>query len=86
MSKDKKSKKKKKQKTIYIDDGRTIADMSSITPGGGRYHSGGRRGTLKEQGRTYIEACKMMFKPMLVTMGAICVIFLILYLVFEFAG
>ena len=83
MSKDKKSKKKKK--TIYIDDGRTIADMSSVTPGGGRYRSG-KKGTLKDHATTYFEACKLMFKPMLIVMGAICLIFGILYLVFEFIG
>lgn len=87
MSKDK----KKKQKTIYIDDGRTIADMSGVS---GRKpklsnsdtpHISGMRGTLKEQWQTYKAAVKMMFLPMLAMIGGICVIFLFLYLIFALA-
>ena len=79
MSKDK----KKKQKTRYVDDGRTIVDMSGV---GGRSGYGGRKGTPKEQLRTYFAAVKTMFFPMLATIGAICVAFLILYLILELAG
>ena len=70
------SKKKKKDKVTYIDDGRTIADMSSV--GGGPRN--GRRGTFKEQWHTYWEAVKMMFVPMLVVIGILCVAFLVMWL------
>ncbi len=87
MSKDK----KKKQKTVYIDDGRTIADMSGLY--GRKPHSStdtprlrGQRGTLKEQGQTFFAAQKMMFLPMLATLGGICVIFGIIYLILTLAS
>lgn len=69
-------KKKKKEKIIYIDDGSTIADMSSV-----RGSSKGRaRGSLKEQGKTFLGAMRMMFVPMLVVMGIITIAYLVLYL------
>ena len=83
MSKSNK-KKKKKEKVTYIDDGSTIADMSAL--GGGRSMNLGERGGRKEQWETYKRAVRQMFKPMLVTMGAICIIFLVLYLLFELAA
>ena len=83
MSKSNK-KKKKKEKVTYIDDGSTIADMSAL--GGGRSMNLGERGGIKEQWQTYKRAVRQMFKPMLVTMGAICVVFLVLYLLFELAA
>ena len=75
---------KKKEKTTYVDDGRTIADMSGV-------HRGFRlperspytpRPKAKEVWKTYFAAVKMMFIPMLVTVGAIIVIYMILSLVF----
>ncbi len=75
MSKDKK--KKKKQKITYIDDGRTIADMSGFRDIDKRYLK--PKGSLKEQGRTYFNAMKLMFVPMMVTIGIISLIFLIMW-------
>ena len=75
--------KKKKQKTKYVDDGRTIVDMSGV---GGHSSYNGKKGTPKEQMRTYFAAVKMMFFPMLATMAAIGVAFLILYLILELAA
>lgn len=75
---------KKKEKITYVDDGRTVADMSGVS-GGFRTTkpSAGRpRVPLKEQLGTFWGAMKMMFVPMLVATGAICVIFVILYLLF----
>lgn len=74
--------KKKKDKVIYVDDGRTIADMSNV-PGtrlsrdAWRSHSTG-----KEKWDTYWGAVKQMFVPMLVVIVAICVLYMILWLVF----
>ncbi|MBO5402736.1 MAG: hypothetical protein J6A85_06165 [Clostridia bacterium] len=83
MSKDKK--KAKKEKITYIDDGSSIADMSGVPARKSNLFSSNSykpRSTLKEQFRTYIEACKMMFLPMLVVMGFICVLFLLLWFIF----
>ena len=74
---------KKKEKITYIDDGRTLADMSNV-PGSrlGRRNPNAPRSGAKEVWSTYWNAVKMMFLPMLATIGAICVIFGILALVF----
>ncbi len=86
-----KNKKKKKTKNVYIDDGRTIADMSGLNQkrsGYGTELPGTRsgRGTFKEHMQTYFNACRTMFLPMLATMGIITVAFLILYLILELAS
>lgn len=81
------SKNKKKEKTIYIDDGSSFADMSGLGKGLSRnntFNSSKRvngRPTFKECFKTYVEAVKMMIKPMLVTMGIITIAFLIIYLI-----
>ena len=74
--------KDKKKKTVYVDDGRTLADMSGLnhprltrskyTPGS----------TAKEKWDTYWNAVKMMFVPMLFVMTGIAVIYLIMWLIF----
>ena len=75
-------KKKKKEKITYIDDGRTIADMSGLS--GGRKHSSPPpRASLKEQWRTYVAAVKMMIVPMFVTIGIICAAFLVMWLLLR---
>lgn len=76
------AKKAKKEKITYVDDGRTIADMSNVS--NNRYNRT-KRGTTsspKEIWRTYWSAVKMMVKPMLVTIGFICAVFLILSILF----
>lgn len=75
---DEKKEKKKKEKVKYIDDGRTIADMSGISGVDKRY--AGPKGTFKEQLRTYWNTVKMMFIPMMVTIGIICIVFFIMWL------
>lgn len=86
-------KKEKKEKITYVDDGSTIADMSStgrpnaILGGVDRKSAsdslGRRRATLREQWNTYIAAVKMMVLPMLVVMGIITVAFLVMYFLFK---
>lgn len=78
---------KRKEKITYIDDGRTIADMSNV--------SGGFRGaerpkyvppaSLKEQLGTFWSAMRMMFLPMLAVIGGIGVIYVIIWLAFFMA-
>lgn len=73
--------KKKKEKITYIDDGRTLADMSAL--GGGIGSSGSRpRSGWKDIWNTYWSAVKMMFVPMLVVVGAIVVIYLVMTFLF----
>jgi len=80
MGKNKKNQ-KKKQKTVYIDDGSTIANMSGI--GNSRFSrlEGTRpNASLREQFKTYTEAVKMMFLPMLAVLGILALAFLIVYI------
>ena len=80
-----KNKKKKKEKIVYIDDGSTIADMSSL---GGRSkdkkQSASRnqryRAPLKDQFQTFRDAQRAMFLPMLAVLGIIALAFLIVYI------
>ena len=77
--------KKKKEKITYIDDGRTIADMSAITgrksPRSQVY--GGYRSSAKEKWETYWGAVKLMFVPMLAVVGTLIVIYLLMYFLFT---
>lgn len=76
---------KKKEKITYIDDGRTIADMSALS--GGRTSRpktyGGYRGSAKDKWNTYWGAVKMMFVPMLVMVAAMIVLYLVMYVLFK---
>ena len=77
------AKKNKKEKVTYIDDGRTIADMSGISgPRMGRRLGPSPR--FKDVWITYWTAVRMMILPMLATMGAITIVFAILALIFRF--
>lgn len=75
-------KKKKKEIITYIDDGRTIADMSGVTSNR-KFSSTGTTSTPKEIWGTYWAAVKMMFKPMLVVIGFLAVIYLFAYIAFS---
>lgn len=100
MSKQKKAK-EKKPKTVYIDDGSTVFDMSGLELTKKHYFSGANRlgdsspssapprakplrqpSRFKACLRTYFEAVKMMLLPMLVFVGALCILFLILWFLF----
>ena len=72
---------KKKNKPVYIDDGRTIADMSGVGDGFGSRQRKEPLTMGKSKWTTYKEAVKMMVAPMLVTMGIITLAFLIVYLI-----
>ena len=71
--------KKKKKKTEYIDDGRTVVDMSSF--GGRRDVPKDSDRSFKAQWRTYITSVKMMIVPMLCVIAIIFLAFLIFYLI-----
>lgn len=75
-------KKPKKEKIIYIDDGRTIADMSDLPPRN-EWLKKGTTSSFKDIWCTYWSAFRMMIKPMLVVIGfimAVCLIVTLLYL------
>lgn len=76
--------KKKKEKVTYIDDGRTVADMSGVSSGPrlmGR--DAGRPGpSFREAWNTYWNAVKMMFVPMLVVICGLIVIYMLLTFLF----
>lgn len=74
--------KNKKEKISYVDDGRTIADMSGLSNNRRNWTKRGTVSSPKEIWRTYWSAVKMMVKPMLVTIGFICAVFLILSILF----
>lgn len=76
---------KKKEKITYIDDGRTIADMSGIRGGGPKLERSSYtpRASLKEQWKTYWSAVKLMLRPMLVAVAGILVIYLLVYILFS---
>ena len=78
--------KKKKEKITYIDDGRTVADMSGVSRGPRLMGSNPYRPRpkAKEVWKTYWGAVKMMFTPMLVVVCAIIIIYMILTFVFLF--
>lgn len=73
-----KKKKEKKQKVTYIDDGRTIADMSALgyKP---RENSQTGKSTFKDKWNTYWQAVRMMLLPTLVVVGIVTLAYLIMY-------
>lgn len=73
--------KKKKEKIKYVDDGRTIADMSGVFDGM-KWTKRGTTSNFREIWNTYWSAVKMMFKPMLVVIGFILAVFLIITIIF----
>ena len=76
-------KKAKKEKVIYVDDGRTIADMSGVSSGP-RLNSNPYRPSprFKDVWKTYWTAGKMMLRPMLVVIGGIGLIYVIMHVLF----
>ena len=93
--------KKKREKVVWVDDGRTIADMSNLpTRGFGKSLSDARpKREMSESEKqfyrsspkwrdcvaTYFAAVKMMILPMLVTIGILTLAFLIFYVLAKLA-
>ena len=76
--------KNKKKKPKYVDDGRTIADMSGVT---GMKKRPDKLDNLerpdssfKAQWNTYVKTVKAMVLPMLIVLGIICVAFGLMYI------
>ena len=86
-----KKEKKKREKIIYIDDGRTIADMSGLAASKKRTptaqnRSPAPRSTFREKWATYWRSVKYMILPMLFTLAVISAAFGLLYLLLSLAG
>ncbi len=75
---------KKKEKIKYIDDGRTLADMSGL-PAPRLSRGSGPSPRFKDVWHTYWSAVRMMFLPMLAVVGGLVVLYFILYLIFMAA-
>ena len=78
--------KKKKEKITYIDDGRSFADLSNVQGLGGsmKFSKMGTTSSPKDIWDTYWAAVRFMFKPMLVVIGFLCVLFGLAYIAFTF--
>ena len=77
--------KKKKEKIIYVDDGRTVADMSGVSgPRLGNRNPAAPRASAKEIWKTYWNAVKMMIGPMLIFIAVITAAYLITWFDFSF--
>ena len=80
--------KNKKDKPVYVDDGRPIADMSNVDAGLGRFFrsDGPSTGTFRDRWQTFWAAFKMMLLPTLVFGGGLAVLYGILYLLFRYVA
>ncbi len=77
----------KKEKIIWVDDGRTIADMSGVS---GKANTDSNRwkygrpsrysAPLKEKLGTFFDAMGFMFLPTLAIVGLLCAVFAIVYI------
>ena len=83
----KQSSKPKKEKIVWVDDGSTVADMSGVgrKPRRDAGADATRKGKkppsrMRDCANTYVATMRMMIVPMLVTMGIICLVFLLLWL------
>jgi hypothetical protein len=75
-------KKKDKEKIIYYDDNSTIVDMSAVSRRGEKKYSQQPQmfSSFGEKFKTFWNAMKMMFMPMLVVLMALCGLYLLLML------
>ncbi len=73
MKKNRKEK-QKKEKIIYIDDNSTVADMSNTRR---EKKEQKKQSTFREKARTYFTVVKKMIFPMLVTLLALTIAYLV---------
>lgn len=82
--------KKKREKVIYVDDGRTIADMSALPSRKKSFTDAAKRSpasgsTWRDKWATYFRSVKYMLLPMLLTLVIIAAAFGLLYLLLSLA-
>ena len=80
-----KKQKQKKEKPVYVDDGRTIADMSGVQGGASRFFqdNGPSYSSFKDKWITFWDAFRMMLLPTLVVGAARALLFGIMWLLFK---
>ena len=66
--------KEKKVKVIYYDDGSTVADMSGTR----KEKTPRQKATFKEQAHTFFTVMKKMVIPMLATLAALTIVYIII--------
>lgn len=75
---------KKKEKIIWVDDGRTIADMSGVPGSNPKTNSSTTpsryRASWREKMGTFFDAMGFMLLPTLAMVGLLAVAFLIVYI------
>ncbi len=77
---------KKKDKIRYVDDGRTLADMSGISsPRQGKRAPTAPRPDPKEVWKTYWSAVRMMVKPMLIVLTVLAIVYMVAYFLLTIA-
>lgn len=75
--------KEKKQKTVWVDDGRSFADMSGVPRGLFRPSSAPKSpSSAREKWETFRTVFRMMLLPTLVAAGALALGYLLLWLAF----
>ena len=77
---------KKKEKVTYIDDGRPLADMSGVSGSWMSRNPAKPKTRFKDTWTTYWNAVRLMFLPMLAVIGALVVIYGVMYLIFSLAA
>ena len=77
--------KKKKEKITYIDDGRTLADMSGVDAGMGKYFRSGTPSysSFRDKVSTFWMAFRMMLLPTLAFAGGLALLYGLMYLIFK---
>ena len=79
--------KKKKEKITYVDDGRSLADMSGVDAGMGKYFSSTPSySSFRDKWNTYWAAFRMMLIPTLVASLCLALMFGVMYLLFRFVA
>ena len=75
----------KKEKIEYVDDGRTLANMSDVQPGMSRYfrNDAPSYSTFREKWSTFWMAFRLMLMPTLVVSLALAALYLTMYLLFK---
>ncbi len=80
------AKKTKKPKVTYVDDGRTLADMSGVQGGFSRKKDDRPPIRFGDAWRTYWSAVKMLLPAALVFVGGMALVYLIAWLLFTFVA
>ncbi len=71
---------KKKEKIVWVDDGRTIADMSAVPGSTHPRKSSPFSASMKDKLTTFFDAMGFMLLPTLAMVGILAVAFLIVYI------